>query len=64
MSFVIDRAKMFERRRCGHMPEEYPEPLSDHDCIMSCVDPKGGKTNKNRYVVATVSLPYWTIGHY
>jgi U3 small nucleolar RNA-associated protein 23 len=53
MSFIIDKAKLFERRRCNHLPEEYPEPLSAVECISSVVDPKGSKTNKNRYVIAS-----------
>lgn len=53
VSFLIDKAKLFERRRCGHLPEEYPEPLSTKECICSVVDPKDSKTNKHRYVVAS-----------
>jgi len=56
MSYVIDKAKLFERRRCDHRPEEYPEPLSAVECISSVVDPKGSKTNKHRYVVASQNL--------
>lgn len=44
-------AKAAERRRCGH--HELEEPLSEEECIMSVVDPKGSGGNKNRYVVAT-----------
>lgn len=55
-NYLIDRAKMFERRRCGHLPEEHPEPLSTHDCISSVVDPKGTGNNKHRYVVASQDL--------
>ena len=51
--YLIDKAKTYERRRCNHLPEEYPEPLSAKDCLSSVVDPKGGKTNKHRYVVAS-----------
>lgn len=47
----IAAAKDAERRRCGH--HELPEPLSELDCILSVVDPKGSGTNKNRYVVAS-----------
>jgi len=53
VSFLIDKAKLFERRRCGHLPEEYPEPLSTKECLCSVVDPKDSKTNKHRYVVAS-----------
>jgi len=56
MSFIIDKAKLFERRRCNHLPDEYPEPLSAVECISSVVDPKGSKTNKNRYVIASQEL--------
>jgi U3 small nucleolar RNA-associated protein 23 len=56
ISYVIDRAKLFERRRCDHRPEEYPEPLSAVQCISSVVDPKGSKINKHRYVVASQHL--------
>lgn len=52
MPFVIDKAKTYERRRCGHRPEDFPEPLSTTDCLRSVVDPKESKTNKHRYVVA------------
>ena len=56
ISYVIDRAKLFERRRCDHRPEEYPEPLSAPECISSVVDHNGSKTNKHRYVVASQDL--------
>jgi len=56
MSQLIDRAKLFERRRCGHRPDEYPEPLSELECIKSVVDPKDSKHNKNRYVVASQDI--------
>lgn len=56
MSFVIDKAKMYERRRCDHRPEDYPEPLSAKECLASVVDPKDAKTNKHRYVVASQEL--------
>ncbi|KAF4993525.1 hypothetical protein FDECE_13374 [Fusarium decemcellulare] len=49
---AIDLAKTLERRRCGHHPDEYPEPLSTQECIQSVVDPKGTNQNKHRYVVA------------
>lgn len=56
ISYIIDKAKLFERRRCDHRPEEYPEPLNAVECISSVVDPKGSKTNKHRYVVASQEL--------
>lgn len=52
-SFIIEKSKLFERRRCGHLPADYPEPLSAVDCISSVVDPKGSGRNKNRYVIAS-----------
>ena len=54
--FLIDKAKTYERRRCGHLPEDYPTPLSAKACICSVVDPKDSKTNKHRYVVASQDL--------
>jgi U3 small nucleolar RNA-associated protein 23 len=56
VSFLIDKAKTYERRRCGHKPEEYPEPLGTQECLSSVVDPKGNKKNKNCYVVASQDL--------
>jgi U3 small nucleolar RNA-associated protein 23 len=56
VSYLIDKAKSYERRRCGHHPEEFPEPLSEKECLSSVVDPKGNKQNKNRYVVASQDL--------
>jgi len=56
VSFLIDKAKLFERRRCNHLPEDYPEPLSTRECLNSVVDPKGSGTNKHRYVVASQDL--------
>ncbi|KAK5001020.1 hypothetical protein LTR66_000225 [Elasticomyces elasticus] len=47
----IETAKSFERRRCDHHTLE--EPLSTLECLTSVTDPKGSKTNKNRYVVAS-----------
>lgn len=50
---AIELAKThFERRRCGHHPDQYPEPLSAYDCIHSVVDPKQSGVNKHRYVCA------------
>ncbi|KAI2617586.1 hypothetical protein GGS26DRAFT_576184 [Hypomontagnella submonticulosa] len=50
---AIEQAKNhFERRRCGHHPDEYPEPLSALECIHSVVDPKENGVNKHRYVCA------------
>lgn len=40
-----------ERRRCGH--HTLDQPLSTIECISSVIDPKGSRTNKNRYVVAS-----------
>ncbi|KAB8542113.1 hypothetical protein FH972_025576 [Carpinus fangiana] len=48
---LIGHAKGFERRRCGH--HELEKPLSTLECFQSVVDPKGSKTNKHRYVVAS-----------
>ncbi|CAG8950351.1 hypothetical protein HYFRA_00006844 [Hymenoscyphus fraxineus] len=56
VSYIIDKAKTYERRRCGHRPEDFPEPLSEQECLASVVDPKGNKTNKNCYVVASQEL--------
>ncbi|TDZ30522.1 rRNA-processing protein utp23 [Colletotrichum sidae] len=55
MNKIIDFAKTIERRRCGHLPEEYPEPLSTMDCLKAVVDPKGNLVNKHRYCVASQS---------
>jgi len=55
MDKVIERAKTFERRRCGHLPEDYPEPLSNFECISKCVDATGKGENRQRYVVASQS---------
>ncbi|KAI9669325.1 MAG: hypothetical protein M1831_000361 [Alyxoria varia] len=48
---VIEHAKQFERRRCNHHHLE--KPLSTLECLSSIVDPKGSRTNKHRYVVAS-----------
>lgn len=56
VSYLIDKAKTYERRRCGHLPEDYPEPLSAKDCITSVVDPKNTQHNKHRYVVASQEI--------
>ncbi|KAK0730648.1 Fcf1-domain-containing protein [Lasiosphaeris hirsuta] len=48
---AIERAKTFERRRCGHLMDE--DPLPEHECVMSVVDPKQNGQNKFRYLVAT-----------
>lgn len=50
---AIEVAKTFERRRCGHHPDEYPEPLSTQECTQSVIDPKETGQNKHRYVVAS-----------
>jgi U3 small nucleolar RNA-associated protein 23 len=46
-------SEQFERRRCGHHPDEYPEPLSALECLSEVVDPKDTGINKHRYVVAS-----------
>lgn len=56
VSYLIDKAKLFERRRCGHLPADYPEPLSAKECITSVVDPKGTQHNKHRYVIASQDI--------
>ncbi|KAK3394595.1 Fcf1-domain-containing protein [Podospora didyma] len=48
---AIERAKTFERRRCGHLMDEAAKP--EAECMMSVVDPKGNGQNKFRYIVAT-----------
>lgn len=48
---AIERAKTFERRRCGHMMDQ--DPLTERECMLSVVDPKGKGENKFRYVVAS-----------
>ncbi|KAK6083047.1 rRNA-processing protein utp23 [Seiridium cupressi] len=50
---AIEFGKTLERRRCGHHPDEYPEPLSTLECLSSVVDPKDNGFNKHRYVVAS-----------
>ncbi|OAA56568.1 protein phosphatase [Niveomyces insectorum RCEF 264] len=50
---AIDMAKTFERRRCGHRPDEFAEPLSTLECLRHVVDEKGRGENKHRYVVAS-----------
>ncbi|RDL36704.1 putative rRNA-processing protein UTP23 [Venustampulla echinocandica] len=56
VSYLIDKAKTYERRRCDHRPEDFPEPLSNKECLASVVDPKGNKTNKHCYVIASQDL--------
>lgn len=51
MGAAIERAKTFERRRCGHLMDE--DALSERECMLSVVDPKGNGQNKFRYVVIT-----------
>ncbi|KAJ4421683.1 hypothetical protein N0V85_000068 [Neurospora sp. IMI 360204] len=48
---AIERAKTFERRRCGHLMDQ--DPLTERECMLSVVDPKGKGENKFRYVVAS-----------
>ncbi|KAF7557030.1 hypothetical protein G7046_g6142 [Stylonectria norvegica] len=50
---AIELAKTLERRRCGHHPDQYPEPLSTEACMRSVIDPKETNQNKHRYVVAS-----------
>lgn len=57
---AIERAKTFERRRCGHLMDQ--DPLTERECMLSVVDPKGKGQNKFRYVVATNDewlVSYW-----
>lgn len=53
---AIELGKTFERRRCGHHPHDYPEPLTTLECFSSVVDPKSNGVNKHRYVVAANDL--------
>ncbi|KAL9049648.1 MAG: hypothetical protein Q9162_007109 [Coniocarpon cinnabarinum] len=48
---VIEHAKQFERRRCNHHTLE--KPLSTLECLANVVDPKGSRSNKHRYIVAS-----------
>ncbi|KAF2498424.1 hypothetical protein BU16DRAFT_293985 [Lophium mytilinum] len=48
---VIEHAKGFERRRCGHHTLE--KPLTAMECLSEVIDPKSSLTNKHRYVVAS-----------
>jgi U3 small nucleolar RNA-associated protein 23 len=48
---AIERAKGFERRRCGHLMDEAAKP--ERECMLSVVDPKGDGRNKWRYIVMT-----------
>ncbi|ERS96052.1 U3 small nucleolar RNA-associated protein 23 [Sporothrix schenckii 1099-18] len=50
---AIDLAKTFERRRCGHRPDDFEEALSALECLTHVVDKDGRGENKHRYVVAT-----------
>ncbi|KAK4449451.1 rRNA-processing protein utp23 [Podospora aff. communis PSN243] len=49
---AIERAKTFERRRCGHLMDE--DAKSERECMLSVVDPRGNGQNKFRYIVATL----------
>ncbi|CRK25276.1 hypothetical protein BN1708_014203 [Verticillium longisporum] len=51
MNTIIEFAKTLERRRCGHLPEDYPEPLPTNECFKAVVDPKGKNVNKHKLVV-------------
>lgn len=53
MNKVIEFAKTIERRRCGHHPDEFAEPLHALECLPSVVDPKKKRENKHKYVVAS-----------
>ncbi|KAK4227654.1 rRNA-processing protein utp23 [Podospora fimiseda] len=48
---AIERAKTFERRRCGHLMDEDAHP--ERECMLSVIDPKKKGENKFRYIVAT-----------
>ncbi|CAK7270195.1 hypothetical protein SEPCBS119000_003964 [Sporothrix epigloea] len=50
---AIDLAKTFERRRCGHRPDDFAEALPALECLSHVVDEKGRGENKHRYVVAS-----------
>jgi len=40
---AVQEAKAFERRRCGHRPEDYPEPLPELECLVQCVTGKAAR---------------------
>lgn len=48
---IIEQAKGYERRRCNHHDLQYP--LSSLQCFADVLDPKGSRTNKHRYIVAS-----------
>jgi U3 small nucleolar RNA-associated protein 23 len=50
---VEELAQSLERRRCGHHPDQYEEPVSELDCLRGVVDPKNTLKNKNCYIVAS-----------
>jgi rRNA-processing protein FCF1 len=50
LAAAIERAKSYERLRCGHLMDQ--DPLSPHECLMSVMNYKG-KGNKHRYCLAT-----------
>ncbi|KAI1335000.1 Fcf1-domain-containing protein [Xylariaceae sp. FL0016] len=52
VSAAIEAAKGCERRRCGHHPDDYPEPLDELECLKSVVDPKDNGVNKHKYCCA------------
>lgn len=54
---AIELAKTLERRRCGHHPDQHPEPLNATECMLGVVDPSNNGVNKHRYVVASQSQP-------
>lgn len=47
---VIERAKGFERCRCGHLMDS--DPLTPAECLMGVINHKG-KGNVHRYFLAT-----------
>ncbi|KAH8884006.1 hypothetical protein GQ53DRAFT_752553 [Thozetella sp. PMI_491] len=48
---AIERAKGFERRRCGHLMDQPAEP--ERDCVLSVVDGKGTGKNANHLCIAS-----------
>jgi U3 small nucleolar RNA-associated protein 23 len=50
LAAAIERAKSFERCRCGHLMDQ--DPLSPAECVASVLNPKN-KGNIHRYCLAT-----------
>ena len=48
---AIERAKAFERRRCGHLMDQPAQP--ERSCVMSVVDGKDTGRNVNRLCIGT-----------